>query len=405
MEIDNSIQQQAPLQTSTQEQSFKDKVLNQKGNFIIILGVILVTFVIGIGGYFLMQKNNKDSKTPVNQQNVDQPTQQINTSKKIMFVKNGKLQFCVADCRNPAEISTIDVKNSESFILSSDNTKLYFVKSNNLWTSNSDGSEVKQITNNNYSDNELQIFLLGVSKDNNKIFFSYELPVGMGDFKKNPALKYGVYYYDFSSQKLNFIKEIPIKQGESYDFVQVVNNAPVYAQIFDGYYYQLDLQSENFTKFTDKQFPAISNKAFINSNLGIIIYQAGYSDSGWQVWRDNSVPNSYSQILLIDYKNNKKIEVSPKGMWAQYQRLIVSPNYKTVVYSDEPKRLYYSYDITTENTTTLNISNYIFLPIWLDDDSFLYLDSNGSKPGTVYKYNLRNNSQEVLIDNVDVLIN
>lgn len=355
----------------------------QKG-FGAILILIITVICVGIfsGKVFL----NKDflSKGILLTTN---PSSEIQTNKKIVFTKDksGELFYCDKDCKNSKQIADFNINNSGDFMLSFDGTKLYVAKDTNIWTLSTDGSELKKITDNNYSNNELQISLLGAPRDNSKIFFSYEVPVGFGDFRENPTIEYGFYIYDFGVQKINYLGKLKGK------FIRTLNNEALFLDDSDGYYYKLDLQSGEVDKLFDVQIPNGSVPTNnINTDLGMIIF---YSDK------------EYSQIMLRNYKNNKVVEISPKGVLHQYGRLVISPNWKHFIYKDEQSGIYYSYNREKDITTPMVASIYIYSEFWLDEDNFVYWTPNINEFGTVYKYNMIDNKQEVLLENVYKLIN
>lgn len=233
-----------------------------------------------------------------------------------------------------------------------------------------------------------------------------------GDFEENPNIKYGIYYYDSSTETTKFVMDsLNIKQGETYDFIEFIGNEPIFTQIFDGYLYKLNLDNNQFVQFSQIQLPAISHKAFLNSENKIVVYNAAYSSGGWQVWRDNTIPDSYSQIVSLNYINGTKIGVSPVGSFAEYQELSVSPKFKNIIYGHQIrqganpiKTNFYLYNIKSKQTQALSTIDVPYLtPLWIDEDTFLYTGKE-KPPATVYKINLISGQISNYLENVERLI-
>jgi len=80
MEMENANKQEGPIQAPQENLPFHRGILNQKGSFIIILGIILIILVIGIGGYYFGTRNKQtvQDKTLNNVQ--PSPTSRISTT-------------------------------------------------------------------------------------------------------------------------------------------------------------------------------------------------------------------------------------------------------------------------------------------------------------------------------------
>ena len=63
MEIDSNNQQPLPTQPSIASQSLFSKILNEKGNFLMVLGIIVVLLIIGAGIYYLNLNKNRTTDT------------------------------------------------------------------------------------------------------------------------------------------------------------------------------------------------------------------------------------------------------------------------------------------------------------------------------------------------------
>lgn len=388
------------------------------------IGIILLMTVFYGGMKFNAIKNSNqqitETKTPqptFNQISVTPPTNTPSKAtvpnKRILYLKDNKLFSVTDDGRNMLDLSnSVDqVNNNSGIIVSKNGDKFCFVKASNISCANTDGTQTKQITSNVSIEPPFDIKLIGLSRDGTKLLFSYELPAEMGESKENPNIKYGIYSYDSSTETTKYVmKSFNVQQGENYDFIGFNGDYPLFAQIFDGYLYKLDLNSNQFVKFSQAPLPAISSRAFIDNINKTVIYSAAYSSGGWQVWKDNTVPDSYSQIIAFDYLNGKKYDISPAGKYAEYQELSVSPEFKNVFYGKQLhqgtdiKTNFYYYNVVDKQTRTLSINNVTYLtPLWLNEDTFLYMGKQDPKV-TIYKTNLITGETSSFIENVDRLI-
>jgi len=352
---------------------------------------------------------NQISVTP----STNTPTKMVVPNKRILYLKDNKLFSITDDGRNMLDLSNSgdQLIYGGGIVASKNGDKFCFIKASNISCANTDGTQTKQITNNVSIEPPFDIKLIGISRDGTKLLFSYELPADTVESKENPNIKYGIYSYDSATETTKYImKSFNVQQGQDYNFIGFNGDEPLFAQTFDGYLYKLDLNSNQFVKFSQAPLPAISSRAFIDNTNKTVIYSAAYSSGGWQVWKDNTIPDSYSQIVAFDYFNGKKYDISPAGKYVEYQELSVSPEFKNVFYGKQSrqgtdiKTNFYYYNLTDKQTRTLSINNVLHLtPLWLNEDTFLYMGKQNPKV-TIYKTNLITGETSSFIENVDRLI-
>lgn len=104
MEINNTNQQSKPSQSSPQVQSSLNPTPNQKGNFLIPIGVIFLILVVGVGGYYLGKtrshqfSNNQQNQVYHNPSASSEPANSPSTTsqKQIGITCNvNDKEFCV----------------------------------------------------------------------------------------------------------------------------------------------------------------------------------------------------------------------------------------------------------------------------------------------------------------------
>ncbi len=171
--------------------------------------------------------------------------------------------------------------------------------------------------------------------------------------------------------------------------------------------------------------PAICGNMYINQGKELLVYEAGYASEGWNVWKNNTLSDDYSQIVLFNYKNGTKTGISKVGKFAKYQHLSVSPKFINVIFGHEiledyidedggrGKRLkqidFYHYNIKNKQTNLLSVNTFWLNPLWINENVFFYTfhpiaEYTGEELLTVYKFNLRLGSQVKFMENINHLI-
>lgn len=96
MEMDNTNQQAQPTQTPVQTESSYNPIANQKGTFLIPIGVVLIILIVGVGAYLLGLRQNQSSQNSIQQTITTAPvsTPVLNTkvtSKYAVFMRKGEI--------------------------------------------------------------------------------------------------------------------------------------------------------------------------------------------------------------------------------------------------------------------------------------------------------------------------
>ena len=90
MEVENTDQNELKSQNSVGDQSFRKNILNQKGNFLIVVGIVFVILIAGAIYYFAFFKQDKSPLTNNSYTNTSQyKSGNIETSKRTLY-KNGQ---------------------------------------------------------------------------------------------------------------------------------------------------------------------------------------------------------------------------------------------------------------------------------------------------------------------------
>ena len=171
METDNTFQQPTPVQPSIEKQSFFRNLVNQKGNFIVVIGLIVIIFVVGIGAYLLGTKQNKS----------------LNTT------NNNLTQLNVTQTPTTTDSSNTSVNPAVNKVINVDRT--VYIKDGDVYTYGLNTNQIKKLTS--YGFNSWAI----LSPDNSKIAF-LSIPesvtktdkVSKGNGSFYPPYSYGDYY-------------------------------------------------------------------------------------------------------------------------------------------------------------------------------------------------------------------
>lgn len=182
METDKIPQKTSMTQAQLENEPIRKGLLNQKGSFLLILGVIIILVVFGTGRYFLMQKQNPE--IPPSQI----PTQQI-TSKfqgTAAFIRDDNLWVLVNRVEKqltndavPTEIlywTGLPKPWYSNPQISPNGKQIAFLKNSSdntynrsLYVVDVDGNNMKQLTN----DVDWGEPLIQWSKDNDEIFYTF----------------------------------------------------------------------------------------------------------------------------------------------------------------------------------------------------------------------------------------
>lgn len=186
MEIEKTEKVELPVQTLEEKLPIAGKGLNQKGNFIIILGVVFIILIAGVGRYlYLSKQKNVNTSTNVSQNNplpttnnTQDPdnTNPVAKQTKYSFLRDGDIW--VSDNGNQKKIT--DYKHNSFPVLSHDSQKIAYLSTPeetvkqiediekaggilgglgpgyNIWVINFDGSNAKKLTSSSIAYPEIQ---------------------------------------------------------------------------------------------------------------------------------------------------------------------------------------------------------------------------------------------------------
>ncbi len=172
MEAENPNQKLAPEQIPDQNLT-SPPIANQRGNFLLALGIVLLILIVGVGIYFLelnknKSNNNQNNTTVIAPTNI-QIENVVNSSNRIAYMLNGDLWTINADGLGEKQLTQYGY--NESLVWSPDTSKIAYKSSpqsvvnkgktyadctdyHNIWIINTDGSEPVQITNSEASRSE-----------------------------------------------------------------------------------------------------------------------------------------------------------------------------------------------------------------------------------------------------------
>jgi hypothetical protein len=278
-----------------------------------------------------------------------------------------------------------------------DHKKMYFIESQNIWLTNTEGTQVKQITHNPTYEPKFNIGLLTISDEGNLLFYYYDWNdcLKCSPSQRNPYIHYGLYYYDLQNDKVTFMKE-----GEpGHNFIGFSDKNPVYFDKTEHTLYALDKQTGKMYSLAkipyEDRLHMDSYNLFLDSKNHNLIAQLYYYQGD---------PNSSNyivqggEIYLYNYMNGKKTKVSPNNASPKYYLEDVSANYTNILYrqdSEAGTHEYYTYNTQSKQTTVLNIKNARYdngWVEWVDDDNFVYKDHLGH----LYRYDLKTNQASLL---------
>lgn len=131
----NTNQQQFPSQTLPQNQSFQSYFTNQKGNFILLVAIVVLVLVVGAGAYLLGVKDNQPNKvTTPGQTNQPSPISMLESSptttitsttlKLVAFMRQGDI--FIKDFSTNQERKVSKTPKVEGPILSPSGKDLYY---------------------------------------------------------------------------------------------------------------------------------------------------------------------------------------------------------------------------------------------------------------------------------------
>lgn len=394
----------ASLDTNSDNAIVKFRTYKRKGLLILTITVTLIIFL-GLGTFlfFVSRKDNSLQQTTTSKEVLFPykfKERKVNSNKRIYFYRNKQMYSVTLDGKNEINLTkllNISEKSPDSgnWIFNANHTGIYYVRNQDIWYINTDGSNRKIVVRNPYPSRDYWVTLYGVT-DDERLIFAYEVPQGMGDIRPDPYVKHGIYVYDPVVKSSKFLRQ----NTYEYEYITTVGNKPIYSHKYTYYLYVLDLVNGQFLLFSHVELPTSIMRwhTFIDEENRFIVSIFG------------DIPTSYSQVLAINYESGEKITISPAGKWADFQSLSVSPSLIHVIYSKEIRKEfnennfsynkaiktdYYLFNLNTLKTQKLPI--YPLTITWIDDYTLLY-----KKDNAYYKYDITTQRiGEKLVDNID----
>lgn len=344
------------------------------------------------------------------------------TPTRILYYKNKQLFSSTIDGKDEIDLSSLKVGFVRgSYLYGSnvyptrDGKKFFFIREHNLWSANTDGTKVERVTLNSDSvpsDQEYKIYIDQASPEGSRVVFYYEKVENFEGpvMKDNPNIKYGYYLYDEAQSVIRFLGDTdkyhslggttpaqPIP-------LEFVKGAPTYEHYNSKNIYTLDLDILTIKKFTDKVLPMLMHQVKIYPLVNEILY----SGIKWGV--ESTGDKGQSQIIAINYLTEERIDVSPVGVYSEYQSPLASPNFENIFYSrnmnsTNANLLYFIYNVKTHQTHQLVTSQPTFIrPVWVSDTTFLSETrtlTTGADKSSVYLFDVTTNSSQKILDGVD----
>lgn len=331
----------------------------------------------------------------------------------ILYFTDNQLFSTTYDTKETINLTQLGITATENneIVVSQDGKRFCFVSTINIYCAATDGTGLTQVTQSTSNSPQYFIKFIGTNYTGSKLLFEYVLPDDGDVIEKNPNIQYGMHYYESTTGTSKLIDDkLHVADGTIYDFIGFDGNDPYFANVIDGNYYKLNLANSKYEVFSSIKFPGISSRAVIDTKNKTVTYSSAYGNGGWEVYRDSTIPDSYSQILALNYSTGKKTLISPQGAFAQFQSISVSPNKDKVFYEEQSKNnsnlasVFKIYSHETKQTKTLPITNVNYLtPIWISNDSFIYYVKTNTE-SAVYKMDLTSNTASVFLNNVSTLL-
>lgn len=228
MEIENTDQTELKSPNPEEDQPFHKNILNQKGNFLIIMGIILIILVMGVGVYYLGTKNRTNSSQRINPEQQVTPSTAANTisnqspyENNALVANKGKLQLINLLTKERKDLVVGDFINSGYLyhyngIFSPDKKWVLFSRKNDLWKIGIDGTGEKQLTNQAKERTE-QYWGVDVgqpkwSPDGKYILFTVSInKIGSGATKPHqdpPGVQEGLWTMDSNGDNQKYIPQV-----------------------------------------------------------------------------------------------------------------------------------------------------------------------------------------------------
>jgi len=227
MEVENTDQNELKSKNSVSDQSFRKNILNQKGNFLIIIGVVVLMLVIGAGVYYLGTKNKPTTSQGINPAQQVAPSTTTNTSTQSSFDNNvliatkAKLQLInliTGDRKDfvDGEFISPGYLYHYNGIFSPDKKWILFKKDHNLWRASADGTDSKQLTTQGRPRTDaywnIKIGNIKWSPDGQKIFYVVIVDnTGSGATKPHqtpPGTQEGLWVMDSNGSNQKYITQV-----------------------------------------------------------------------------------------------------------------------------------------------------------------------------------------------------
>ncbi len=379
-----------------------------KRNSIIIIFLVLLT-----GTAFYYSSKNINDEIPSKAKIED------NKISYIFYTKDGDIFSITPDKSLTTNLSK--KLNPEGLVSSSKGNRIaYRVESTSqhaIYVADGDGSDATQIFTTPNTGCDI-VGILGVENDNKNVLFMYLNMTNRDGIpcisKPGQKTEDGNYYYengvglkrlkdDFSQNLMSFDngKLLYVTYGKDKELLYATYDKDkewlVTINIFD-------LKTEK-TKSLFTLPPEIQNQhlSLSSSDLSAKNFKMALSLA-------NSSTKDTSQITIFDSSNNTYTPASPQGVFAEFQRLSVSPNFKNLIYVHQVRNNEEQYVYNVQNKKIQDLNMDLGNIIWLDDYNLLYrypvIKSWPVKDhGNLIKFNIENFKREVFLETISELVN
>jgi hypothetical protein len=404
--------------------------LPQRSSKNLIIVILLAIILTGIGyfSYTSLITPRTQTQNPVVQ--VPTPTIELiepdtpftvaSVGEHVVVDKKDGMYSVSVETGTQTKLSNIDELNRQSIKVTSDRKKIIYKKDDNLWISNSNGTNPVQITTKGMAvtTKYAAVFpdVVAISPSGSKILYSYSVgSAGQGgpDLPSNPSVRYGLYLLDLKTGRHTFLasdssmREYTVLAWDNHDKVFFIANNDFSYPNYERY--SLDLQSGNILPVTGaKPLPGLYfltvGQVKYSSEMDKIVYSSG-TTSDTAV--DRLVPKDSSKIVAADLLGQEITDISPQGTWTTYQWADVSPDATYISYDKETgktgKSTLFLYNIKTRETVNLGDHDGEYL--WISPKEILVQKINGGdfayNPNVldIYKINIDTKQQELFLKN------
>jgi hypothetical protein len=277
---------------------------------------------------------NVPAPNPTAVQDSDHP---VNVS-RIVYQQNEVIYSIKTDGGDPINLTKMGVK-SDVLRVSRDGRRLYYIEDHNLWTMLTTGSDHRRVTGNTESGHEVvneKVLgavgggpvseILAVNTDGSIVLIRLTTNPKDVSLGTDPSTR--VYYYHDQTKKLQDITHFAAFDNIAH--YRILGESVVYYHQNEARLVKLDLSSGSMATIADDFMGWYINEQFSMARQEVIFNaSSSNTESG----------DSYSQIFKRDLKTGQDQVISPRGSWAEFQCLTVSPLMTYIIYCQSDLRI------------------------------------------------------------------